>query len=474
MTRSAPTQDTIFQATRQRLALWYTLVTAVLLLLFASGFYLYVRHTLIERVDDTLKHVVEVVERAIPASAPTAAGPQILKPDRFLSQAGVTFPEGEEDHIELEWFAPTGERLWSTSEATQAIPLQLHRWGQTIQLPSGYTLRQRTEPIHSGPQLLGYLRVSHPWFEVTKPIRQLSIDLALGLSLMVSSTGAIGWFLSGLAMQPVRDSYQRLKRFTADASHELRSPIASIQTTVQVVLADPDLTPETRQSWAAVERLTLRLGRLVEDLLFLARQDSGIVPFTPRPCVLDGILLEVWSDHQPQAQEKQISLELELDPLDGEEEPFQLTGDPDQLARLFTNLISNAIQYTPSGGQITIQLQQADHLGQPGFQVQVQDTGIGIPPEAIPKLFERFYRVDPARSHGTKHPQQHSGPSGSGLGLAIAHAIVTSHQGRIQIQSQLGLGTTASVWLPTALVQSPAQPHLGTPLGQIHTKVGDP
>ncbi len=471
MTRTAPTPDTVFQATRRRLALWYTLVTAVLLLLFASGFYLYVRHTLIERVDDTLKHVVEVVERAIPPQTSPNTEPQILRPDRFLSQAGVTFPEGEEDHIELEWFAPTGERLWSTSEVTQAIPLQFHRWGQTIQLPSGYTLRQRTEPIRSGPQLLGYLRVSHPWFEVTKPIRQLSIDLALGLSLMVSSTAAIGWFLSGLAMQPVRDSYQRLKRFTADASHELRSPIASIQTTVQVALADPELNPEARQSWSAVERLTLRLGRLVEDLLFLARQDSGIVPFTPIPCALDGILLEVWSDHQPQAQEKQIALELDLDPPAGEEEPFQLRGDPDQLTRLFTNLIGNALQYTPSGGQITIQLQPMDHLSQPGFQIQVQDTGIGIPPEAIPKLFERFYRVDPARSHPTKHPQRHSGPSGSGLGLAIAQAIVTTHQGWIQIQSQLGQGTTVSVWLPTDLAHNPVPPH---PLGPIPMQVGDP
>lgn len=458
MTRSQPHPESLFQSTRRRLALWYTLVTAILLVLFASGFYLYVRHTLIERVDDTLKHVVEVVERAMPPQVPDLGSPTLPQPERFLSAAEVSFPEGEEDHIELEWFTPTGELLWSTSDSTHGIPLHLSRWGQTIRLPSGYALRQRTEPIRFDQQLLGYLRVSHPWFEVTKPIRQLSIDLTLGLALMVTSTAAIGWFLSGLAMQPVGDSYQRLKRFTADASHELRSPIASIQTTVQVALADPELDPEERRSWGAVERLTLRLGRLVEDLLFLARQDSGIIPFTPIPCDLDGILLEVLADHQSLAQDKQIALDLDLEQPEGADDPLQLQGDPDQLARLFTNLLSNALQYTPPQGQIQLRLRREKQSAEPGLQVEVNDTGIGIPAEAIPKLFERFYRVDPARSHGEQHPSARpAGPSGSGLGLAIAQAIVTTHRGQIGIWSQLGRGTLVRVWLPIDLGLVPAQ-----------------
>jgi OmpR-family two-component system manganese-sensing sensor histidine kinase len=101
-------------------------------------------------------------------------------------------------------------------------------------------LRQVTERVQVNGQVLGYLRVSHPWFEVTKPSRRLIIDLALGTSLMVGTVAAIGWLLSGLAMAPVRESYQQLRQFTADASHELRNPIAVIQTNVQVALSDPE------------------------------------------------------------------------------------------------------------------------------------------------------------------------------------------------------------------------------------------
>ena len=102
-------------------------------------------------------------------------------------------------------------------------------------------MRQITQRVEMGRQVLGYLRVSHPWFEVTKPSRQFIFDLALGIWLMVLSVAASGWFLSGKAMEPVGESYQRLKQFTADASHELRSPITLIQTNVQVALADLEL-----------------------------------------------------------------------------------------------------------------------------------------------------------------------------------------------------------------------------------------
>lgn len=156
--------------------------------------------------------------------------------------------------------------------------------------------------------------MSHPWFEVTKPSRQLIFDLALGTGLMVISVAASGWFLSGKAMEPVRESYQRLKQFTADASHELRSPITLIQTNVQVALADLELAETEgvtplyyKQQLKVVERLTQRLGKLVNDLLFLARQDSGISKEIFTSCPLDALLMEVVEEQQLLATEK-ISL----------------------------------------------------------------------------------------------------------------------------------------------------------------------
>jgi OmpR-family two-component system manganese-sensing sensor histidine kinase len=453
----------MFQATRRRLALWYTTVTAVLLLLFASGFYLYVRHTLIDRIDDTLKHVVEVVQRSVDTSQLAVGSQPTFSQDHshISSVMSLLRPLAstealDEDHIDLEWFSPTGEILWSTLSEALEIPLKINRPSQTVYLTTGYGLRQVTKAVLGGDQLLGYLRVSHPWFEVTKPIRQLSIDLGIGLTLMVASAAAIGWLLSGIAMNPVWASYQRLKQFTADASHELRSPIASIQTNVQVALTDPTLDPDTRQTWTVIERLTRRLGRLVEDLLFLARQDSGILQSPLQACALDAILLEVTEEQAPLARDKGIALLLEIaDPPTTDPEAdhwFQVWGNSDQLARLFTNLVTNGICYTAAGGTVTVSLQQ---LAKPHAQIQVtvKDSGHGIPPDALPHLFDRFYRVDPARTHtATAAGDAEIGcaitPMGSGLGLAISQAIVENHQGQIRVDSTLGQGTVFTVVLP--------------------------
>jgi OmpR-family two-component system manganese-sensing sensor histidine kinase len=458
----------MFQATRRRLALWYTTVTAVLLLLFATGFYLYVRSTLIERVDDTLKHVVEVVERSLviqPLEASTIPYRVNIEASFRNNQDTV-----DDDHIDLEWFSPTGDLLWSTFSEPLDIPLHLNYTGETVRLSADHLLRQVTKRVEVGRHVLGYLRVSHPWFEVTKPIRQLIVDLTVGTIVMVMSVAAIGWFLSGLAMKPVRESYQRLKQFTADASHELRNPIAMIQTNVQVALADPDWEPQLqRQQLKVVERLTQRLGRLVNDLLFLARTDSGMLQPQWQPVPLDALLVEVIEEQQVVAAEKGISLSLHLaetpyQETQGEtcpvftalsEDAFTLLGDWDQLARLFTNLVSNALQYTstfthrPGEASVQVELQQLErpsNVGsrnnQPLLVVKVRDTGIGISESALPHIFDRFYRVDPARTHDAA--------AGSGLGLAIAQAIVENHHGHIHVESVLNQGTTITVTLPVS------------------------
>ncbi len=494
----------MFQTTRRRLALWYTTVTAVLLLLFASGFYLYVRETLIERIDDTLNHVVEVIQRSLviePINPHSEGGALRVNVEASFRDSATT---GEDDHIDLEWFNPAGELLWSTLSEPLNIPLHSDSNGETVQVarqadgdrglreqvdaaiaqqeklapsnpksttsPDALILRQVTQRVEVGRQVLGYLRVSHPWFEVTKPVRQLVFDLTLGTGLMVAAVAAIGWFLSGLAMEPVSESYQRLKQFTADASHELRSPIAIIQTNVQVALADPDPDPLTQQQHLkVVERLTRRLGRLVDDLLFLARQDSGIVQARQVPVLLDHLLRDVIEEQQSLAEEKGIQLQFNLlDPgpkssanhsaapaiASVSEPPLKtavaapaipeswtvLYADRDQLARLFTNLVGNALQYTPSGGKVSVALQPQGRSGNHSLQVSISDTGIGIPAESLPRLFDRFYRVDPARTQASA--------AGSGLGLAIAQAIVENHHGQIQIDSTLGQGTTVIVTLP--------------------------
>jgi len=461
----------MFQATRRRLAIWYTAITAVLLLLFASGVYLYVRNTLIERIDDTLNHVVEVVERSLVIEAVNSNNGQ------FNVNLEASFRDNadtrDDDRIDLEWFSPTGQLLWSTLSEPLDIPIHSNRMGETVRVFEGdkgnrisepILLRQVTERVEAGRQVLGYLRVSHPWFEVTKPSRQLIVDLALGIGLMLFSVAASGWFLSGKAMEPVRESYQHLKQFTADASHELRSPIALIQTNVQVALDELEITQAQganvehyQQQLKVVERLTQRLGKLVNDLLFLARQDSGISAYEFSSCPIDALLMEVVEEQQLLAESKNINLWLHLiDSPETESNPellddwFSLMGNWEQLARLFTNLISNALRYTGDNGKVEVELARLEIVNRSMLEVKVKDNGIGIPSEALPRLFDRFYRVDPARSHISGNSFTKN-TAASGLGLPISKAILENHQGQIQIESILGKGTTVTVTLPIIL-----------------------
>lgn len=443
------------------------MVTAVLLLLFASGFYLYVRTTLIERIDDTLNHVVEVVRRSLvidstinsgkldsinsdPATLGASRAPNLL-PYLNIEASFRDNPDSvEDDHIDLEWFNPAGELLWSTFSVPPDIPLHPNSTGETVHLTADQLLRQITQRVEIKQQVVGYLRVSHPWFEVTKPTRQLIWDLALGLVLLVGAVAAIGWLLSGLAMAPIRDSYQRLKQFTADASHELRNPIAVIQTNVQVALADPELDPAVQQQQLKViERLTRRLGRLVDDLLFLARQDSSVAPLRHDSVPLDKLLQEVIEEQQMIAVEKDVALKLDIDSAsENSSGLYRILGDRDQLTRLFTNLVSNAIQYTPPGGVVRASMQRVKQ-SLSCIQIQIQDTGSGIAEDAIPYLFDRFYRVDPARTSGSLASNGKLGDAtGSGLGLAIAKVIVENHQGHIQVHSSPSQGTTFTVTVP--------------------------
>lgn len=436
----------LFQATQRRLAIWYTLVTGLLLLVFAIGFFLYVRGTLIERVDDTLNHVVEVVSRSL-----------IITPDR---QDPINWPVSfdqnplatvaiDEDHIDLEGFNAAGELVWSTFEDVLEIPLRPGRSPTTIVTNPlappelRHWLRQVTVTLRQKNQVIGYLRVSHPWFEVTRPSQELLRDLGLGLGAMVGLVAASGWFLSRLAMEPIRQSYAYLKQFTADASHELRNPIALIQTNAQVALAEANREHQT-EHLQLIERITRRLGRLVDDLLFLARQDSGIVPLRLEPCALDGIVMTVIAEQQALAQTRNISIELDISDENQENlesqaiqdsDPFTLQADADQLCRLFTNLIGNAIAYSPAGGSVLVELAQMNQP-YPGYSVKIQDQGPGIPAADLGRIFDRFFRLEPTQSQGT------------GLGLAIAKTIVLNHQGKLEVTSQPTQGTTFTVYLP--------------------------
>ncbi|AGY60710.1 sensor histidine kinase [Gloeobacter kilaueensis] len=422
-----PTRNPLKLA-RSRLLASYIAVTAAIMALLAFGFYSYVRSTLVERIDDTLKHVVQLIEHSM-VIVPEADGRLRVDPDRVFA-GGDDDPTIELDLIYLEWFDPQGRPVRSTAVFRRPVPLTRGLIRATVEVSPGHKLRQLTVPVRREGQLLGYLRVSHQWFEVDKPAQQLFFDLLFGLSIAMLLISAGGWVLTEMALRPIREAYNQLKQFTADASHELRTPLAALQTNVQVTLADPEPSAESyRKSLEVSERLTRRMGRLVGDLLFLARNEGQENAEGQTDCNLTELLQQIVEEQMPLAAAAGLNVSIKTSG------PVMVVANPDQMSQLFTNLLGNAIRYTPTGGQIALT------TGREGKDaiVTVSDTGIGIAPEHLGRIFERFYRVDTARARQA---------GGTGLGLAIAKTIVENHQGQIWAESEPGKGTTLRVRLP--------------------------
>jgi two-component system, OmpR family, sensor kinase len=220
------------------------------------------------------------------------------------------------------------------------------------------------------------------------------------------------------------------QRFVADASHELRAPLTAIQGNIELLRRHRSMSDADREeALTELERESSRLSRLVADLLTLARADAGIAL---KSCSLDLDVLVL--DAFREARHLAHGQTMLLDPF----EPAQVEGDEDRLKQLFLILLDNALKYTPSGGHVTLGLrrQGAD------VEILVRDTDIGIAPEDVPHVFERFYRADPARNRDQ---------GGTGLGLSIARWIAEQHGGTVQIESQPGRGTTVQVRLSLCL-----------------------
>jgi signal transduction histidine kinase len=222
-------------------------------------------------------------------------------------------------------------------------------------------------------------------------------------------------------------AYKAEKRFVSDASHELRAPLTAIQGNLELLERHPDASPtDWEEAVRETSREARRLSQLVADLLALARADAGSAVRREK-VELDRIVLEALTT----ARHLSRGQDVELAAL----EPALVEGDPDRLEELFLILLDNAIKYTPPGEQVILNLCRDDRSA----EVTVRDTGVGIAPEDLPKVFERFYRADPARARD---------PGGTGLGLPIARWIAEAHGGEIELHSKPGKGTTVAVRLP--------------------------
>jgi signal transduction histidine kinase len=227
----------------------------------------------------------------------------------------------------------------------------------------------------------------------------------------------------------IEQAYQAQQRFVTDASHELRAPLTAIQANLELVQRRPQMPPaELQEATAEALRESRRLASLVEQLLTLARADAGI-PLRRQRVDLDRVVLETLAEARYLLKGQHLDIE--------HLEPTVIAGDPDRLKQVLLILCHNALKYTPEGGKVTLSLRRRRDTA----EVMVSDTGVGISPQELPHVFERFYRSDPARGRD---------PGGTGLGLAIARQIILDHGGDISLASELGRGTVATVTLPVA------------------------
>lgn len=286
-------------------------------------------------------------------------------------------------------------------------------------------------------------RVNSPVKEISKLAKNISISGDLSSFLPVHRSDEIGELsLSFNQMIGRLREQERLRQeFIANASHELKTPTMAIGSVVDAMLAGASEDPELRAKFLkSLEKLVERQTLLIRDLLDISKLDSSTMDMTDwqHEVMLDHILAEAVDQVRPQAQNKDIELVVPEWLESTAQNSFRLKGNSEQLQRAFINLLGNAVNYTPSGGRVTMTVEESDHSR---VQVIIQDTGAGIAADDLPHIFERFYRGEKSRNREA---------GGSGLGLAITNEIIARHYGKIDVESTVGRGSTFKVTLPAS------------------------
>ncbi|MCC7023674.1 MAG: HAMP domain-containing histidine kinase [Thermomicrobiales bacterium] len=457
---------------RVRLAAWCIAIFCVLLAAISVVIYEVHSHTHYRDLDQTLAaitaHYQSEIERALAAGA--AVDPSLLA---SLDPTGPGLLETNLAVYDAAGRLVAGQPLAGVAPAGASVNQGEHDAGsfQTIASPAG-RVRVHTMPLEARGATMGFIQSRASLAAIDRSmarLRQLLVAAIAG-GLLIAAAGSMltvtralhpiadvteaarAIALSrgfGRRLEPIRQrdelgdlvrtfnemlgsldaAYQAQRRFVDDAAHELRAPVTSIIGNLEFLERAPDLRAGEQATIAADVRAEAeRLGRLVTDLLALARADAG--QRVARGNVdLDRVVVDGVRGLRAMA----AGVDLGIAAL----EPVVVAGDPDRLRQLLIILVENAVRYTPAGGRVRVSLRRQDEEA----VLAVADTGMGIAPQDLPRIFDRFYRSDRARDRDA---------GGSGLGLAIAKWIAEAHDGRIEVESEPGVGATFRVWLPMA------------------------
>jgi heavy metal sensor kinase len=473
----------MLDSVRVRLTVWYVGVLSLILVTFSVTVYIFVAHSLYERLDTGLRSALEMVSAVVERQSATQeikgeAVARALQELQLPNQAIAIFDmEGRllgektaagQVHVRLPYSGVTS----MSTKSFYSLPEQNSESDDSCR---GIVQRVRLTPSNAS-----YLLVVNQSLEpLTDQLDALQNILYVAVPLALTLAGLGGWFLARRGLAPLmaisaraehisvenldqrlpienpRDELGRLaatfnellarlsssfaqqRQFMADASHELRTPLSSIRTTATVALQREDREKsEYREALTIVEQQARRLTRIVEDMFSLARADAGHPALQDTEFYLDELLTETARAAAVLASRK--NLQVEVSPLP--EAPFR--GDEGLLRQMMWNLLDNAIKYTPRTGRVRIVLESSNTQ----YSIIFADTGTGIPPEVASHIFERFYRADKSRSS----PAETAGEGGAGLGLPIARWIAEAHRGRLELQHSDQTGSTFVVFLPRA------------------------
>lgn len=448
------------QSIRWRLQLWYGVLLVVLLGGFGITAYLLENSRQIRSIDEELQQRLPVL---VESQRPVEDDPELREFGLNRENAALFDLQGDGAFYYVVWLLHGESPIYRSSTAPRNVPKP-----KSGDLPNRSRGELRESFLFPGPG--DCVLVGRSIHQQLTGLQQLGWWLAVvGSSILVLGLAGGAWLVTR-ALRPIRaissaaekiasgDLTQRIlsqdteselgqltgvlnstfarldtvfsqqARFTADAAHELRTPLAVMLTHTQNGLASDGLTEEHREAFEASLRAAQRMRRLTESLLTLARIDSGQVGIRQVACELGPLVREATALLSPLAQQQAVSLETEL-------HPSTCVGNSEQLEQVITNLISNAIFYNRPGGKVRISAITAAEQ----VILTIADTGQGIQPHDLPHIFERFYRADKARSGATAR---------TGLGLAITQSIVLAHCGSIHVSSEFGQGSIFTVRLP--------------------------